>query len=101
MHRVRDTLDASPISQAELARRIGRSQQQVSDWMAGRAGPPPPDVVFAMEDALDCPDLLASALGYVRHKSTDAIDCIRRDESLPETARRTLADLVELYRRQP
>ena len=49
-------LEASPLSQADLARAIGRAQQQVSDWMAGRAKVPRPDVVFDIENALDCPD---------------------------------------------
>ena len=91
-----DALAASPMTQADLARAIGRKQQQVSDWMAGRAKVPRPDVVFAIEDALGCPDLLSQILGYVRAGAVDTERAINRDESLGQQERGLL---VDLYRR--
>lgn len=88
-------LEASPLSQADLARAIGRAQQQVSDWMAGRAKVPRPDVVFAIEDALDCPDRLARILGYVRVEEIDPEVAIRRDAALSAEDQQVL---IRMYR---
>jgi transcriptional regulator with XRE-family HTH domain len=88
-------LEASPLSQADLARAIGRAQQQVSDWMAGRAKVPRPDVVFDIEDALDCPDRLAQTQGYVRAVPVDTEVTIRRDAALSAEDQRVL---VRMYR---
>ena len=62
------TLEDANVSQSELARLIGRTPAQVNQWLGGggRYGPPEPDVVFAIEDALGCRDMLARVLGYVR-----------------------------------
>ena len=91
-------LAASPLSQADLARTIDRAQQQVSDWMNGRAKVPPPDVVFAIEDALGCPDVLAQELGYVRAQPIDTEAMIRRDRSLSAEDRKTLIRLYRTFR---
>ena len=88
-------LEASPLSQADLARAIGRAQQQVSDWIAGRAKVPRPDVVFAIEDALNCPDRLAQTQGYVRAEPVDVEVAIRRDFALSAEDRQVL---VRMYR---
>jgi transcriptional regulator with XRE-family HTH domain len=91
-----DVLEASPHSQADLARTIGRTQQQLSDWMAGRANVPTPDVVFAIEDALDCEDRLGATLGYVRAKPVDTVSVINRDTSLDDVDRATLLRMYRL-----
>jgi transcriptional regulator with XRE-family HTH domain len=88
-------LDESPLSQAELARSIDRAPQQLSHWLLGRAGPPPPDVVFAIEDALGCVDQLAHLMGYVRAKPVDTATHIAQDPGLDEVDRATL---LRLYR---
>ena len=66
--RLNQALNDYPMSRAELARRLGRSAAQVSQWAAdgNRYGPPEPDIVFAIEDELGCPGLLAVVLGYER-----------------------------------
>jgi len=89
-------LDTSPLSQAELARIIGRHAQQVSDWIAGRAAPPRPDVVFAIEDALGVPDQLASVLGYVRAGGNDTESALAQDPALDEVDRATLLRMYRL-----
>jgi len=88
-------LELSPMTQADVARTIGRHQQQLSDWLAGRAGPPSPDVVFAIEDALGCVDQLAHLMGYVRAKPVDTATHIAQDPGLDEVDRATL---LRLYR---
>lgn len=89
-------LDASPVTQAELARLIGRHQQQVSDWIAGRAGPPRPDVVFQIEDALGVPDQLAHLLGYVRAGGNPTESALAQDPTLDEVDRATLLRMYRL-----
>jgi len=89
-------LDASPVTQAELARLIGRHQQQVSDWIAGRAGPPRPDVVFAIEDALGVPDQLAHMLGYVRAGQNETESALAQDPRLSDFNRATLLHLYQM-----
>lgn len=91
-------LEASPLSQADLARAIGRAQQQVSDWMAGRAKVPRPDVVFAIEDALECPDRLARTQGYVRAEPVDVEVAIRRDAALSAEDRHALLRVYGAFR---
>ena len=93
-------LAASPLSQADLARAIDRKQQQLSDWMNGRANVPAPDVVFAIEDALGCPDLLAQELGYVRVQPIDTEAFLRRDRSLSAEDRRMLIRLYQTVRKR-
>jgi transcriptional regulator with XRE-family HTH domain len=88
-------LETSTITQADLARAIDRTQQQMSDWMSGRANPPTPDVVFAIEDVLGCPDRLAQVLGYVRARPVDTETSLERDPRLDEIDRLTL---LRLYR---
>lgn len=90
-----DALAASGLSQADLARAIDRKQQQVSDWMAGRANPPRPDAIFAIEDALGCPDRLASVLGYVRAVPIDTEVAIRRDAALSAEDRSVLLRMYQ------
>jgi hypothetical protein len=71
----------------------------VNQWLSSgnRYGPPDPDVVFAIEDALDCPDRLSSALGYVRPGSVPNVErAIRVDPSLSKAQRATLLDLYRV-----
>jgi transcriptional regulator with XRE-family HTH domain len=89
-------LEASPLTQAELARRIGRAQQQLSHWLHGRAGPPTPDVVFKIEDALGCVDQLAHLLGYVRAKPVDLAAAIAQDPTIDDVDRATLLRMYRL-----
>lgn len=91
-----DAMHDAGISQSELARRIGRKAAQVNQWLnAGdRYAPPEPDVVFAIEDVLGCPDRLSSALGYVRPGSVSDVErAIRVDPRLSKAERQTLLDL--------
>ena len=93
-----EALDDAGMSQSELARRIERRPAQVNQWLnAGdRYGVPEPDVVFAIEDVLGCPDRLSSALGYVRPGSVpDVEQAIRVDPNLRKPQR---AALLDLYR---
>ena len=89
-------LELSPVTQAELARMIGRAQQQLSHWLLGRAGPPPPDVVFAIEDALGVPDQLAHLLGYVRVGRIETERALAQDPTLDDVDRATLLRLYRL-----
>jgi transcriptional regulator with XRE-family HTH domain len=89
-------LDASPLTQADLSRLIDRKPQQVSDWVAGRAGPPRPDTVFDIEDALGCPDRLSQILGFVRARPVDTETVIGRDVSLDDVDRATLLRMYRL-----
>ena len=91
-------IERSPLNQADVARMIGRKQQQVSDWLAGRAHPPRPDVVFAIEDALECPDELARHLGYVRLQEPSVEGAIRQDLSLSPADRDALLRFYEATR---
>jgi transcriptional regulator with XRE-family HTH domain len=93
-----DRLERSPLSQADVARLIDRKQQQVSDWLAGRANPPRPAVVFAIEDALGCPDELACHLGYVRVQTFDTEAVIRQDPNLSPEDRDALLTFYRLAR---
>ena len=90
------SLELSPVTQAELARLIGRAQQQLSHWLLGRAGPPPPEVVFAIEDALDVPDQLAHLLGYVRAGGNPTESALAQDPMLDDIDRATLLRLYRL-----
>lgn len=75
---------------------IGRAQQQLSHWLLGRAGPPPPDVVFAIEDALGVPDQLAHLLGYVRAGQNGTELALAQDPTLDDVDRATLLRLYRL-----
>jgi transcriptional regulator with XRE-family HTH domain len=89
-------IEQSPMTQAEVARAIGRAQQQLSDWLGGRGGPPPPDTVFAIEDALGCVDQLAHLLGYVRAKPVDLAAAIAQDPTIDDVDRATLLRMYRL-----
>jgi len=94
-----EALDDAAVSQSELARRIDRTSTQVNQWLTdgNRYAPPEPDVVFAIENALDCPDRLSSALGYVRPGSVPDVErAIRTDPNLSKAQRATLLDLWRL-----
>jgi len=93
-----EALTRSPLSQADVARMIGRQPQQVSDWLAGRAHPPRPAVAFAIEDALGCPDELARHLGYVRVQTFDTEAVIRQDPSLSAEDRDALLHIYGALR---
>ena len=88
-------IERSPLNQADVARLIGRKQQQVSDWLAGRAHPPRPDVVFDIEDALGCPDELSRHLGYVRLQEHGTEAAIRQDPNLSPGDRDALLRFYE------
>ena len=89
-------IERSTLTQAEVAREIGRAQQQLSDWLGGRGGPPPPDVVFAIEDALGCVDQLSHFLGYVRAKPFDLAAAIAQEPGLSDFDREHLLHYYRL-----
>ena len=94
-----DELAAAGMTQSELGRAIGRTAAQVNQWLSdgNRYAPPDPDVVFAIEDALDCRDRLSSTLGYVRPGSVpDVPQAIRVDPNLTRAQRQTLLDLWQM-----
>lgn len=54
------------VSTAEMARRVGRSHNMLKRYLLADA-PPPPDVVFKMEEALGlAPNTLSRLLGFCR-----------------------------------
>lgn len=90
---LRRELDDARITQSQLADVLGVTQSMVSLWLKddGRHGPPEPDVVFAIEDALGCPDRLATVLGYVRpQKVPTVVQAIRLDPALDQGQRQML-----------
>lgn len=92
-------LDEANMSQSELGRRIGRTSTQINQWVSegNRYAPPDPDLVFAIEDVLGCPDLLSTVLGYVRPSDVpDVVRAIRADRSLTRGQRGTLLDLYQV-----
>jgi transcriptional regulator with XRE-family HTH domain len=94
-----DELTQTGMSQSDLGRAIGRTAAQVNQWVnpGNRYGPPEPDVVFAIEDALGCPDRLSSALGYIRPGSVpDVEQAVRVDPNLTKAQRETLLDLWQV-----
>jgi transcriptional regulator with XRE-family HTH domain len=94
--------DAS-MSRAELARRIGCTAPRISQWIAGhgRYAVPDPDVVFDMEDALGCRDMLSTSLGYVRAGDVRPTPerAIEADEELLPVQKETLLVQLESSRR--
>jgi transcriptional regulator with XRE-family HTH domain len=93
-----EAIDASGKSRAQVAEMIGRSKQQLSHWLNERElyNPPPPDVVFAIEDALQIPGELSWHLGYVRAEEVAEVEAaIRRTPGLSRSQRETL---LVLYR---
>lgn len=96
------TLTELNMSRSELARRLGRSPAQVSQWITSgnRYGPPEPDVVFAIEDELGCRDMLSSVLGYVRAGDVRPITeaAIEADPDLLPVQKQTLLAQLESSR---
>ncbi len=88
-------LDEAHVNQSELGRRIGRTSTQVNQWLSevNRYGPPDPDTVFAIEDALGCRDMLARVLGYVRADDvTPSVEtAVAADEDLTPDQKELLA----------
>lgn len=86
------------MSQTQLSILLGVTQSMVSLWLKddGRHGPPEPDVVFAIEDALGCPDRLSTVLGYVRPQKVPAVvQALRLDPKLDKGQRQILLDLYQ------
>jgi transcriptional regulator with XRE-family HTH domain len=96
------TLTELNMSRSELARRLGRSPAQVSQWITSpnRYGPPEPDVVFAIEDVLGCRDMLSVPLGYVRADDPrpTAETAIEADSELLPIQKKTLLAQLESSR---
>ena len=84
-------------NQTRLADELRCSRGLVSQWLSDAKVPPDPDVVFAIEDVLGCPDLLSTILGYVRPSdAADVVRAIQTDRRLTRGQRGTLLDLYRL-----
>ena len=90
-----EAMGEANMTRAEMARRLGRKPAQVSQWVTdgNRHGPPDPDTVFAIEDALGCRDMLARVLGYVRADDvTPSVEtAVAADEDLTPDQKELLA----------
>lgn len=90
-------MEQAGYNQTRLADELGCSRALVSQWLSPGKIPPEPDVVFAIEDALGCPDLLATVLGYVRRSDApETVQAIQADPTLTRGQRGTLLDLYRV-----
>jgi hypothetical protein len=73
--------------------------QTVHTWATADRQPPPPPMVFALEDVLGCVNLLSGTLGYQRADNTcDVPRAISADPDLFPEQREDLLALWELMR---
>lgn len=77
-------------NQIDLGKRVGATQQAVSDWLSGKV-PRDPDKVFNMEQALGLPGgSLSHVLGYVPVEESHVPTAIAADPYLTEEWKRVM-----------
>jgi transcriptional regulator with XRE-family HTH domain len=94
--RVRAAIDASGLTQAEIARRVGVERQTVGDWYHGRSINIRPEHLFALADTLGIEARwLATGKGpklAIKHPPMDYAEALSR---LSPEARRALLVLLD------
>jgi transcriptional regulator with XRE-family HTH domain len=95
---LRQAIDESAHTVKSLADELGVGQQTISNWCSEREQryPPAPDVIFAIEDALDVPGMLCAPLGFDRPGVKQTLEsAIAADPTLLPEQRE---DLLVVYR---